>query len=549
MKLSLTIKLIGSFIIIVIITGFVGIMGYVGIQKTTKDVQQLGNVALPTVNNLEIIKVKFLELKVAIRTLTSPYATANDVKLQFENIDKARAGYKEAVAAYEKLETSSEQKELYTKMLTAIDVARKHNDILIEKAKEMLDSDTDRQELSKELSRDAMAGEVRDGFENLINAIDKVIDYANQHYSVELVKRANADGIMSRAIILISSVVGSIVALLIGFFMSASISKPVNKISGELSTSAGNLESAAGQVSSSSQELSSGASELASSVEEMTSSIEELQSIIESNSKNINEGELMMRETMTGTKVAVDQMSNLKISHEEIRDNSKKIEKIIKVIDDIAFQTNILALNAAVEAARAGEAGRGFAVVADQVKNLAQKSADAAKETSSLIETSITAVSKGYDLGENVGDSLNKAADLASKVATILDEVNKASKEQLKGAIQVTKAISQINTVVQQTASSSEETAAAGEELLSQAEVTKTIVNRLNILVKGSTGKTNYSQQDNTTADHRQIKQIEHIKGLPHNVQSSNTVSNMDHQIAQNSSFNDPEKQIPFDEF
>ena len=305
---------------------------------------------------------------------------------------------------------------------------------------------------------------------------------------------------------------GFIIAILLGVVLSASISKPVNNVTGDLFSSAGSLESAAGQVSSSSQELSSGAAELASSVEEMTSSLEELQSIIEANTKNITEGNTMIDWVYRGASESAKMMAELGQAHEAIDQNSQKVAKVIKVIDDIAFQTNILALNAAVEAARAGDAGRGFAVVADQVKSLAQKSADAAKETAGLIETAISSVKTGKEMGINVQKNAAESAEMMSKAKTIMDEIHKASQEQLKGANQVTKAVSQINNVVQQTASTSEETAAAGEELLSQAELLNEAVERLNGIVKGLSFAKQVSIERNAKKQKETRHLIEHKK-------------------------------------
>ncbi len=278
-------------------------------------------------------------------------------------------------------------------------------------------------------------------------------------------------------------VLGLLIVIVI--LIARSISRPVMSVNRELADASRSMEAASLQVSSSSQELSSGSSELASSIEEMTSSLEELQSIIEANSKNVNQAEMLMKETSGDTTRLTDRMADLKKSLTEIAGNSKQIAKIIKVIDDIAFQTNILALNAAVEAARAGDAGKGFAVVAEQVKSLAQKSADAAKETADLIERAIDSVSEGESLGESVMAAQLGVKEKADKVETLLDEVNRASKEQLKGANQITQGVTQINSVVQATAASSEENAAAGEELLAQAEGLKQNVNRLNHLVTG----------------------------------------------------------------
>jgi len=272
--------------------------------------------------------------------------------------------------------------------------------------------------------------------------------------------------------------------------VTGSITKPVRRVNEELREASTALESASGQVSSSSQQLSSSSSELASSIEEMTSSLEELQSIIEANTKSVNQGELLMQETVTEAKKVTDKMVELKAALGDISKNSKRISKIIKVIDDIAFQTNILALNAAVEAARAGDAGKGFAVVADQVKALAQKSADAAKETADLIEEALSASEKGEDLGNASIEIQMVAAEKAGKVAVLLDEVNRASKEQLKGANQITQAVTQVNSVVQNTASSSEENAAAGEELLAQSESLAENVVRLDKIINGKNNRT-----------------------------------------------------------
>ena len=290
-----------------------------------------------------------------------------------------------------------------------------------------------------------------------------------------------------RNIMLVIVIVSLILIILLTVLTSNSIANPLAHSSKDLYQASSSIKSAAGQVSTSGQELASGASELAASVEEMTSSLEELQSIIEANTKVANEGELMARNNHQITVVKGKEMMNkLTVALEEISANSQKIVKIIKVIDDIAFQTNILALNAAVEAARAGEAGKGFAVVADQVKALAQKSAEAAKETADLIEKAVESVKAGQTYGDEVANAAAGSAEMSEKVGTILSEINKASTEQLKGANQVTKAVNQINTVVQQTASSSEELASAGEELLSQAEMLTQVVFNLAEIVQGA---------------------------------------------------------------
>ncbi len=212
--------------------------------------------------------------------------------------------------------------------------------------------------------------------------------------------------------------------------------------------------------------------------------MEELQSIIEANTKmsmklKFNEETMQQQKELRNHSYRVTKIMNT------IGESSKKIIKINKAIDDIAFQTNILALNAAVEAARAGDVGRGFAVVAEQVKSLAQKSADSAKETSDLIDMINQDIESGAGKTDIVVTSFNDVVTRAEKVNILLDEITRASKEQAKGSNQVTKAISQVNSVVQQLAASSEETASSSEEMLSQVESQREAVMELNSVVMG----------------------------------------------------------------
>ncbi|MFW5902241.1 MAG: methyl-accepting chemotaxis protein, partial [Thermodesulfobacteriota bacterium] len=273
------------------------------------------------------------------------------------------------------------------------------------------------------------------------------------------------------------------------FFLVGSLSKALQGMVGGLTQNAEQVASSSSQVSSSSQALAAGASEQASSLEETSASLEEIASQTRMNMENSQSIDTMMKNQAAPSFKLMDE--KMGVMNENLKENvrlSEESAKIIKTIDDIAFQTNLLALNAAVEAARAGEAGKGFAVVAEEVRNLAGRSAEAAKTTQELIESSQTKVHETSGVYKEIADALESTNEIARKVMTMTGEVASASREQSQGIDQVNSGVSEMDKVVQQNASSSEETAAAAEELTSQAGELKGIVNRLNALIHGDNG-------------------------------------------------------------
>lgn len=268
---------------------------------------------------------------------------------------------------------------------------------------------------------------------------------------------------------LIVSSVGILLAIIIAFFM---VRQMINMISNAVigvSEGAEQVASAATQISDSSQQLAEGAQEQAASVEEVTSSLVQTRATVDQNAQNAREADMLSKDANESAKLGYKHIKELTTSMTEINASSRKIANIIKTIDEIAFQTNLLALNAAVEAARAGEHGLGFAVVAEEVRNLAQRSADAAKDTANIIEQSIDQVRKGNDITSETNKAFEDILDKVKKVGDITGEIALASKEQATGVQQISEAMNQVDQVTQTMASNSEESAAASEEMSAQA--------------------------------------------------------------------------------
>ncbi|MHB8129295.1 MAG: methyl-accepting chemotaxis protein [Mobilitalea sp.] len=254
-----------------------------------------------------------------------------------------------------------------------------------------------------------------------------------------------------------------------------------NEILTNIATASEQVAVGARQVSDSSLALSQGATEQASSVQQLTASLEEISSQTELNAKNANQANELAETAKLNAVQGNSQMKDMLKAMEDINESSANISKVIKVIDDIAFQTNILALNAAVEAARAGQHGKGFAVVAEEVRNLAARSANAAKETTVMIEGSIKKAEGGTRIARETADALNKIVNGIEKVATLVNDIAVASNEQAIGITQVNQGIMQVSHVVQTNSATSEESAAASEELSSQASLLKETVGKFKL--------------------------------------------------------------------
>ncbi|MFU8819544.1 MAG: nitrate- and nitrite sensing domain-containing protein [Desulfurivibrio sp.] len=254
------------------------------------------------------------------------------------------------------------------------------------------------------------------------------------------------------------------------FFISVGLVRSLTGISSEINDGTVQVTTASLQLSATSQAVADSSSRQAAAVEETSASVEEMSAMINRDADNALQADALMREANQVLTHADESMKKLIVSMNEINAASVETQKIVKTIDEIAFQTNLLALNAAVEAARAGEAGAGFAVVADEVRNLAMRAADAARNTSGLIEGTVQKVKSGASLVDETGGSFSKARTAVEKIAILLAEIATASREEADAVKQVNEAITHIDQATQDNAASAEETAAAASELSSQAE-------------------------------------------------------------------------------
>jgi methyl-accepting chemotaxis protein len=329
-----------------------------------------------------------------------------------------------------------------------------------------------------------ITGQLRPLYLNYLTAIEEMTSASTElgrAVSVEVDTSVAA----AKRWILASLALATVTGAAIAAFIISGTSRVLTRFTRQLSDGSAQVAAAAGEVSSASQSLAGGASEQAASLEEASASLEEIASMTKRNAESAGRAKQLANQTRSAAETGAGDVEAMNSAMDAIKASSDNIAKIIRTIDEIAFQTNILALNAAVEAARAGEAGAGFAVVAEEVRGLAQRSAAAARETAGRIEDSIAKSEHGVQISSKVAGSLEEIVQKARQVDSLVAEISQASQEQSQGIGQVLTAVTQMDKVTQSNAASAEETAAAAEQLNSQAFSMDAAVAQLQGLIGG----------------------------------------------------------------
>lgn len=476
-KLSLKAKLLLLCGLLSSITVAVGIMGIVSLMKVGNEYGFVVDKVAPKLNHAAGLLSLYRRVRINITILGVTGVTSQDLLAAQKTAEQATNDYENESKEYTDLGFVPGQKELYDNVNAAWEDFKKSTQTVIELSKAT--TPEAREKMNSVLITE---GTVKAAV--YTKNIEALLAF---HQKVMKEKSALAQQISQTSMITSIGIVvaGVLFALCFGFMFAHNLAKSLGRISEEVLSAAEQTASGGTQLAAASVTLSAGSTEAAASLEETVASLEELSSMVKLNTGNAQEANSLSQKSRESAEKGEIEIQKLISSMGKIAAGSRKIEEIINVIDDIAFQTNLLALNAAVEAARAGEQGKGFAVVAEAVRTLAQRSAVAAKDITSLIKENVENSDNGSKGATVSGAVLTDILIAVKKVAALNNEIASGSKEQSEGLEQISKAMNQLDQATQGNAASSEEVAASSEEMSQQARSLSNLVGELQNIVSG----------------------------------------------------------------